>query len=98
MAYKLSFLPSVIKLWNQLPIDFRNEPSLSIFNNKLKIIFVKQPLPLYYDVNFTYGRLAAIHHTRLRLNFSTLNAHLFKINCPDTPLCLCGKIENIIFY
>ena len=45
-------------------------------------------------------RLAWIFHTRLRLNFSALNYHLFQKNCCPSPACaLCdASIEDVKHY
>ena len=85
-SFKRSFIPYSIKLWNMLPVQVRNAPSLSILKshiNKEK----KEPYILYY-----YGsRWASIHHTRLRLGCSKLRSDLcFKLHVADDPACACG--------
>ena len=35
--FNRSFLPSNISLWNQLPLDIRNSPSLLVFKSKHKL-------------------------------------------------------------
>ena len=39
-------------------------------------------------------RKLQILHTRLQLNCSTLNSHLFSKNMVNSLLCTCGGIEN----
>ena len=52
----------------------------------------RQPqIPKYYYVG---SRRAQVLHTGLRTNCSSLNLHLFLKNFTDSPLCLCGSIEN----
>ena len=58
---------------------------MSAFKNKLRRDV--EQVPIYY-----YGgnRFAQIHHTRMRLNCSTLNDFLFRCNLIDSPRCRCG--------
>ena len=39
-----------------------------------------------------------IHHSRLRTNCSSLTSHLFSKNIIDSPLCICGAIEDTRHY
>ena len=39
-------------------------------------------------------RKAQILHTQLRTNCSSLNLDLFLKNITDSPLCICGSLEN----
>ena len=55
------------------------------FKNKLHRD-VKQVPKYYYGGN----RIAQIHHTRMRLNCSTLNDFLYRCNLVDSPQCRCG--------
>ena len=36
----------------------------------------------------------SIHHTRLRLNISSLNSQLNRVGCSETAECLYGDIET----
>jgi len=68
-----SFLPSTIKLWNDLPFDIRTLPTVSAFKKSLKNIFLRKPNKLY-----DYGRRKLnIIHCQLRNKASNLNADLF---------------------
>ena len=51
----------------------------------------KNPPPSYYNAG---SRIGQIVHTRLRLECSSLNAHLYSKTIVDSPLCVCGDIEN----
>ncbi|XP_033751862.1 uncharacterized protein LOC117335784 [Pecten maximus] len=84
--YKNSFLPSSIDLWNSLPPDIKNSPSLS---NLKKYLHRHSPtVPPYYS----YGKRSdQVHHARLRMNCSSLNAHLFSRNLIDSPVCSCRQ-------
>ena len=90
--YGNSFLPSVIKLWNEIPVEVRNA-SLSIFKKYLNRNKVSPPR--YYYIG---SRKAQILHSKLRLECSALNEHLFRKNLIDSPRCSCGSIETPYHY
>ena len=71
-CYFNSFLPSVIREWNELSQPIRNSTSLSSFKYRLNSGATKPPS--YY---FEGKRLGQIYHTRLRTSCSSLNQHLF---------------------
>ncbi|MCG7883757.1 MAG: reverse transcriptase family protein [Candidatus Thiodiazotropha endolucinida] len=87
--YYKSFLPSCIREWNELPLDFRSSPSLASFKHKLNADITK--VPKYYS---TGNRAMQIYHTRLRTKCSSLNQHLFSKNLIENPLCECGIVET----
>ena len=91
--YKKSFLPSVIRDWNNLPDNIRMLPTLSSF--KLHINSNIHKPPEYYKVGCRFGQ---IHHTRLRLNCSSLHFDLYRKNIIDDPHCSCGAIETAKHY
>ena len=84
-----SFLPATIRDWNSLPLNIRHNDSISTFKKYLNSN--KNPPPSYYNAG---SRIGQIVHTRLRLECSSLNAHLYSKNIVDSPLCVCGDIEN----
>ena len=86
--YHDSFLPSTIRLWNDLPLETRQCKSISEFKKKIS---TKSPVQPYY---YSGTRLGQILHTRIRMKCSALNQHLFLCNLIDSPLCTCGKIES----
>jgi hypothetical protein len=88
--YNESFLPSTITLWNSLPVEIRNSPSLSSFKQAISKSAPPKPPPHY----LVGQRRAQIYHTRLRTNCSSLNLTLFQKNLIDAPLCQCGEIES----
>ena len=87
--YSDYFLPSSIKIWNRLSIDTRNSRSLNIFKERIKTQNSKCPAHYYSGT-----RLGQILHTRLRMNSSSLNEHLFIRNLVDSPYCACGQVES----
>ena len=88
-SYRNSFLPSVIKAWNDLPVDIRNNPSLWSLKNFLNRNLSKNPT--YFNCG---SRIGQIYHARLRTNSGPLNDHLYKCNLSDSPLCRCGARET----
>lgn len=77
-SYYNSFIPSTIKLWNNLDAEIKDSSSLSIFKSKLK----NQNIPKTYK-HYSFGnRKENIILCQLRNKASNLNAHIFKdLNC-----------------
>ena len=92
--YKESFIPSFIHLWNSLPQETRDSPTLAAFKHSLQNSSVTKPPPFYRIGQ----RDAQIHHTRLRTNCSALNLTLFQKNVVESPLCHCGELESTDHY
>ena len=91
--YYNSFLPSAVREWNGLPQDVRDLNSFGAFKRKLNADNTK---PHSY---FSSGsRLGQIYHARLRTHCSSLNEHLFTKSIVDSPLCVCGEVENTHHY
>jgi hypothetical protein len=91
--YYNSFLPNVIREWNNLPISARNSVSLSSFKTWLNRDRVK-----CLSYLFSGARKSQVLHTRLRTNCSSLNHHLYQKNIVQSPLCNCGHVENTHHY
>ena len=91
-----SFYPSATRLWNLLPLDIRNAPSLSLFKRKL----YNPPPRAVKDLSLYYigKRKPAILHARLRMGRSQLNKHLFQIGIKDSPACTCGTDEDVYHF
>ena len=84
--YQNSFLPSSVKLWNEVPVEVRNNSSIFSFKRYLNRNQLK--LPKY----FQYGtRKEQILVARLRLNCSSLRQHLFSRNLVDLILVHVAK-------
>ena len=81
-----SFIPSSVKLWNNLDTSIRNVPTISIFKKRIKSEIFKAPE--YYGEG---PRNLNILHTRLRYQCSSLNADLKRINVINNPKCSCGS-------
>ncbi len=81
--YRDSVIPSMISSWNELPNDIRTNTSLKSFKFLFKNSYMTLPNPLYH-----YGeRMSQMSHTRIRLNFSNLNHHLFNRGLSNSPNC-----------
>ena len=88
--YHNSFLPSVIREWNNTPASSRNAVSTNAFKHSLKNPAIASVQKHYY-----HGlRKLQILHTRLRTNCSSLNNDLHSKNMTDSPLCTCGLPET----
>ena len=87
--YFNSSSPSAIREWNNLPLDVRNIDSVIIFKRKLNSDMKATPRYFYAG-----NRRAQVLHTRLRKKYSSLNDDLFQKRITDSPLCLCGNVEN----
>ena len=81
VTYSTSFLPSTIRDWNSLSTDLKNAASISSFT------------PTHY-VKAQLSRAGQLYHTRLRLECSSLNYHLYQKNLIDNPYCTCGQLES----
>ena len=81
-----SFIPSTVKLWNNLDISTRNIPKISTFKRLIYPSCCKAPE--YYGEG---SRRLNILHTRLRYHCSSLNADLKRINVVTSPKCSCGS-------
>ena len=84
-----SFFPSTIRAWNSLPEDTKQSPPISSFKFRLKRDMNKPPK--YYN---TGSRMGQILHTRIRLECSSLNAHLYRKSIVPEPTCQCGGFES----
>ena len=83
-----SFIPSAVKIWNDLPLNLRESQTLSSFKSRFLKQYFKPP-----DVpkHFLYGnRRLSILHTRLRNNCSHRNHDLFINHLRETADCECG--------
>jgi hypothetical protein len=91
--YQNSFLPSSIKLWNNIPNDIRLNSSKCCFKRFLNRNLCKKS---YY---FNFGsRKEQTIFVRLCLKCSSLKDHLFQKNYIDSGLCTCEKIETTAHY
>ena len=71
--YYNSFLPSCVRLWNNLPQHIKELNSISSF--KKAISANHREVPKYY---FDGSRRGQILHARLRMKCSSLKQHLFE--------------------
>ncbi len=81
--YRDSIIPKSTSEWNDLPNSIRTITDLKAFKWSFKKEYSRTPSPL-----LKYGeRLSQMSHTRIRLNFSNLNSHLYRYNLVDLPNC-----------
>ena len=84
-----SFLPSALREWNSLYAATRNSTTLATIKRKLNSTNIVSPH--FYTIQTS--RTGQILHTRIRLECSSLNQHLYKKNLIDSPNCPCGQVE-----
>ena len=87
--YYTSFLPSVVRDWNNLPQHAKQINSLLSFKSFQARNKTKVPKHFY-----TGKRYWQVMHTRIRTNCSALNSDLYSKNITDSSLCSCGAVEN----
>ena len=93
---RLSFFWSMLYNWNTLDHDVRQSSSLQIFKNTLRDAKFYKPNKIF-DI---YTPKSSVHHARMRMGLSGLNAHRKKYNfIPFNNCPLCGhKPEDSIHY
>ena len=87
--YDHSFLPSVVRSWNEQPQETRDSVNIASFKRHLNANIVLPPD--YYNAG---KRLGQIYHTRLRTKCSSLNQHFYPKNITQSPLCICGVFKD----
>ena len=93
--YYNSFLPAVIRDWNDLPCSDRIVDTVDDFKRQLR-----QGRVIVTKYFYAGNRSMQILHTRLRTGCSSLNYDLYSKNIIESPLCncRCGEIENADFF
>ena len=98
VSYYKSFIPSTIKLWNELESSTKNALSVNSFKSNIDKIYKPDKPPKYY--NFGLRKLNIIH-CQLRNEASNLNSHLFHdflTEDPSCPKCLYACEDNQHFF
>ena len=88
-----SFFPSTIRAWNNLSEEIRNSNTVNSFKNNLHRSRLIPPK--FFNAG---SRIGQILHARLRMECSTLNAHLYGKNIVPSPSCTCGAFESPYHY
>ena len=78
--YFQSFLPSVVRKWNDLSDEAKRSSSVTSFKNYLNRN--RTSIPKYF---YTGNRKTQILHTRLRTKCSSLNSDLYSKNITESP-------------
>ena len=92
--FRNSFFPRTTSMWNNLDPSIRNSTSYHSFKSKLSST-VQKPNKLFY----LGDRKLNIYHSRLRMNCSSLNEHLFNNHVTPSPECACGApSESTLHY
>ena len=87
--YYTSFLPSVVREWNNLPQQAKQLHSLCSFKSYLTSNKTRVP-KFYYHGKRKWQAM----HVRLRTNCSAFNSDLYSKNIIDSAACECGVIET----
>ena len=88
-VYYNSFLPSSIRLWNNLDSSTKACPSISAFKHMVNKMTKQKS---YYCTGTRKGQVL---HARLRMRCSNLNSDLVSRYISDNSACACGHpIEN----
>ena len=96
-CFKYSFFLTTLRDWFNLDENIRNSESISIFKNRL-LSFIR---PVQNSVFNIFDPKGLKLLTRLRLEFSRLNEHIFRHNFEEcvNPLCPCSlKTEDTEHY
>ena len=90
-AHRTSFIPSAIKLWNNLDYDSKSTNSLVSFKQMVrKKLFINER-----NIAFSKGFGSGwINLARFRMGMSGLNSHLFTCNIVNSPACVRCSSEN----
>lgn len=67
----------------------QSNPSLHFFKTYLYTSRIKIPNYFYFGT-----RIGQTLHSKLRLECSGLNLHLFQRKLINSPLCICGEVES----
>ena len=89
-SFRRSFIPFGIRVWKNLTDEVKNLPTLEAFSAATKPKTQERRL-------FEAGRrLPALHHARIRIGCSKLNAHLcLNLHVIQNPSCHCGyEVED----
>ena len=85
---RLSFFWRVIEIWNSMSLCVRESPSLASYKVALKAMFFYKHSK-FFDL---HTPKASVHHARMRMGLSALNAHRKKFNFIDFNHCpYCGQ-------
>ena len=86
-SYVNSFMPSAVRLWNDLNRDIKQSDTVDSFKYKLKKSKGAKKNKLYPKFN----GIKAVNHTRMRLGLSGLKAQRYDYNHVTSPKCdYCG--------
>ena len=85
-SFRRSFIPTSIRTWNNLDKRIRESPSLTAFKDYFRTKNDDQT-----NLYSSGKRWPSIHHARLRIGCSKLNAHLsLNLHVIPSPQCRCG--------
>ena len=86
VLYSNSFIPSITRKWNDLPMEIKQCGSLTEFKSKTKS--KSNPIPKFF---FRGNRKSQIILAQLRMKCSPLKAHLSNMHIIEDKKCDCGN-------
>ena len=94
-SFKNSFFPATIRRWNRIPEEVKSIQCIRTFKQALAQVFDLTKPPPYYSLGHKTDNIL---HTRLRLDLSGLNSHLYRINSShvDSPHCSCEPVPETV--
>ena len=84
-----SIFPSTIRAWNELPDEIKVASTVSAF--KYQLNKHKKPPSMYFHASTRKGQIL---RTRICMECSSLNSHLYSKNLINSPSCSCGGFES----
>ena len=85
-TFKSSFFPLSISQYNALDPEISSSPSVTVFKQKIGNQYNRPPPWFYYG-----ERKYSVIHSKLRMQCSSLNGHLFNLSVIDCSMCACGS-------
>jgi hypothetical protein len=91
-SYSQSFFAASTRTWNQLKEETKESPSAKSF----KYHYLKEfPRPIPNPLFYRGLRIPAVHHARMRIRCSGLNADLHnELHVVDSSMCTCQLAEE----
>ena len=87
--YFNSFVPSIIRAWNELSDEIKG--ASTVYAYKYQLNKHKIPPPMYFHAGTIKEQIL---HKRIRMECSSLNSHLYSKNIINSPPCSCGSFES----
>ena len=91
-SYQKSFIPTTSTQWNKLP-NATQQLKHTAFKKRLREQLGVSDPPMFFTLGSKFGNIL---HSRLRMNMTCLNSHLYTVQKTVTPSCACGNSNETI--